>query len=281
VSQALEELGVDPIQETGIALEDMQNAGEEKSSSSSLQLGNESTALSVEEVERRASSLSELRQLLEEHEDNSYYEWRGLLKPLVPSLDSEQVYDLANLFQRKRYASLALAILSKRLRDLGDIKGAWSLGQQALDSSDALLGWYRWGDGGSRLAALDALIYVNPEQARSVALQTLVQDLTGNAWHPQNIALNLEEILPLLTNDVLTREVWYEIEQYLGALFEGSSLPLNGPERLDERLPDDTAEAAIAELTTSHLDHPVGTISQAALRACGNWLLGEGTGSET
>ncbi len=281
VGQALEELGVNPIQEVGIAPEGMQHAGEEESSSGSLQLENESTAISVGEVKRRASSLSGLRQLLEEHKDDSYYEWKGLLASLVPSLDSEQVRDLAGLFQPKRYASLALAILSKRLRDLGDVEGAWYLGQQALDSSDALLGWYRWGDGGSRIAALDALMYVNPEQARSVALQTLVQDLTGNAWYPQNIALNLEEILPLLTNDVPTREVWYEIEQYLGALFEGSSLPLNGPERLDERLPDDTAEAAIAELITSHLDHPVGTISQAALRACGNWLLGEGTGSET
>jgi hypothetical protein len=164
---------------------------------------------------------------------------------------------------------------------LGDAEGAWSLGQQALDSSDALLGWYRWGDGGSRLAALEALVYVDPARARSVAFQTLVRDLTGNAWYPQNIALNFEEILPLLTEDVPVREVWYEVEQYLDALFEGSSPPPDGPNGFDGVPSDDTVRTAIAELVASHLDHTVAMISQAALRVCGNGLLREETGSKT
>ncbi len=281
VAKALEELRAHQFEETDIALENARRASAEGDSSSTLKLRDGSTALSVQEVERRASSLSGLRQLLEQHQDDSYFRWDSLLKPLVPSLNSAQVYDLAGLFQQKRYGSLALAILSKRLGDLGDAEGAWSLGQQALDLSDPLLGWYRWGDGGSRLVALDALIYTNPTRARPLALQTLVHDLTGDAWYPQNIALHLEEIMPVLTEDVPIREVWYEIEQYLQALFEGSSLPSEGPDGLSEPITDDTTQMAIAELVTSHLNHPVGMISQGALRVCGRWLLEEETGSET
>jgi hypothetical protein len=113
-----------------------------------------------------------------------------------------------------------------------------------------------------------------------LALRTLVGDLADGSLYFQSIALNLEEILPLATGDVPVRETWREVERYLDALFEGSLLPPDGPEFLEEEPPNDTARAAISDVITSHLDHPAIVLSQAALRACGNWLLEGDDGTE-
>ena len=272
VVRALERLEIDPVREAGLAPEDPRHEGED-GYSSTLELDGEPNALSAEEVERRASSPSGLRRLLEQHTSDSYYRWEGLLEPLVPDLRADEVGELAGLLQGKRHGSLALSMLSKRLHDLGDLEWAWSLGQQALQTSNALLGWRRWGDGGSRLASLGALVRIDADRARPLALRTLVEDLADGSLYFQGVALDFEEVLPLMTGDVPVRETWRAIEHYLSALFEGSVLPPEWPKFLEEAPLNDTARNAISDLITSHLDHPVNVLSEAALRACGHLLL--------
>jgi hypothetical protein len=87
--------------------------------------------------------------------------------------------------------------------------------------------------------------------------------------------------LPLLTSDVPVREVWSEVQQYLATLFEGSPLPPDGPEGLDEQPTDDTAEMAVDDLVALHLVHPIDALSQAALRTAGELLIRETQPSAT
>jgi hypothetical protein len=160
------------------------------------------------------------------------------------------------------------------MQDLGNGDEAWSLGMEALEASYEL-GWDRWYDGGSRLAAFGALANVDAARAHRLAFATLVQDMTEKARYPRNLAFNLDRILPLLTSNIPMREVWSEVQQYMDALFEGTPLPPDGAEGLHEQPTDDTAEMAVNDLVTLHLIHPIDALSRAALRTTGELLLRE------
>jgi hypothetical protein len=99
-----------------------------------------------------------------------------------------------------------------------------------------------------------------------------VQDLTGEFWYPQNLALELDEILPLLTDEVPIQAIWPVIEQYVHTLFEGCSFSTDSPD-LNEQPSHDSPSRAIADLLILHIDHPVDAVAQASQRACIKLLL--------
>jgi len=84
---------------------------------------------------------------------------------------------------------------------------------------------------------------------------------------------NLGDILPLLTDESPIQEIWSEIERYVHALFDDSSLPADGPAEIDQQPIPDTAHRAIADLLLFHIDHPVNAVAQAAQRVCAELLL--------
>ena len=62
---------------------------------------------------------------------------------MAKKLGVEDIYTLVSLFEQSRdTSSQLLAILSERLSALGEIQGAWALGEQALNASQAH-GWLR------------------------------------------------------------------------------------------------------------------------------------------
>ena len=133
-------------------------------------------------------------------------------------------------------------------------------------------GWLRRYDEGSRLAAFQALTHVNPIRTRPLVYDRLVRDLTGEFWYPQNFALELDEILPLLTDKVPIQAIWPVVEQYVHTLFEGCSLPTDSPD-LNEQPSHDSPSRAIADLLILHIDHPVYAVAQASKRTCAKLLL--------
>lgn len=264
------ELGFE-LHNVGLERPDLRPHQDEDGSSSSLKLKDSST-LSTDELKMRVCSVSDLQELLDSESDESYFDWEPIVAHLVEGLDSESVYTLAKLFQGKHRAAPILAILSETLCDLGDLQGAWSLGEQALNASKAY-GWDRWYDGGSRLAAFRALVRADADRARPHVYDRLIRDLTAEFWYPQNIALNLEEILSLLNDDIPVQEIWSEVERYVQALFEGTSLLADGPTDLDQQPLQDTPPRAVADLLMLHLAHPASVLAQAAQRACAKLLL--------
>ncbi len=275
VAQALEELGKDP---TRIQIEpsEVQPARDDELSSRLLKL-KDGAVLSVGEAKGRVSSPSDISGLLNEEAEDSYFDWEPIVVHLARQADQEGVRELATLFAGRRREAQVFAALSRMMKDLGNASEAWSLGMQALDISSEL-GWDRWYDGGSRLAAFGALAHSIPHQAYRLAFTTLVTDLTGEARYPRNFAYNLDRILPLLASEVPVEEAWSEVRQYLNALLEGSPLPPDDPDGLAEQPSDDTAEMAIADLITFHMTHPIDALSRGARRAAGELLLRE-TGS--
>jgi len=103
--------------------------------------------------------------------------------------------------------------------------------------------------------------------------KTLVRDLSGEFRYHRGVALNLGDILPLFTDELPTQEIWSEIERYVHALFDDSSLPADGPAEIDQQPIPDTAHRAIADLLLFHIDHPVDAVAQAAQRVCAELLL--------
>lgn len=273
VAAALAGLGIDPAR-VGIGPPEVQPPRDDEPSSRLLKLGDGSATLDVGEVNKRVSSPSDVRELLAEEAEGSYFSWEPVVVHLARHADQDGVRELAGLFSGRRRKAQVFAALSRRMRDLGNAGEAWSLGMQALEASYEF-GWDRWYDGGSRLAAFGALAHTDPGQAHRLAFATLVRDLTGEARYLRNFAFNLDRILPLLTPDVPVGEVWSEVRQYLDALLESSPLPLEGPDGLVVPPPDDTAGTAVADLVAFHLVHPIDAISQAARRATGILLLKE------
>jgi len=270
IARAVHKLGLD-LDNVGLEPADLQPDREEESSSLSLKLQDGSTILGVDEIRMRVSSASDIQELVEKESDDSYFDWEPIVADLVEELGQEEVYALANVFQGRRRSAQILATLSERLCASGHIQGAWSLGEQSLSASEPY-GWDRWFDGGSRLAAFRALVRADANRARSRAYDRLVRDLSGEFWYPQNIALNLDDILSLLTDDVPVQAIWPEVERYVQALFEYCSLPTDSCTYLDKQPLHDTPPRAVADLLMLHLDHPVNAVAQGAKRACGKLL---------
>jgi len=108
-----------------------------------------SSSLSIGEVEMRVFSVSDLQDLMETESDDSHFDWRPVVGNLVENLDTnDDIYKLAEIYRNKSHSAQILATLSEELSDLGDFRGAWSLGEQALEASE-LYGWDRQWDGGS------------------------------------------------------------------------------------------------------------------------------------
>lgn len=220
------------------------------------------------EVVARIDSLAALETLVTNEATDSYFKWEPVIECLGPKFDVGSVDRLASLLRARRRSALTLSALSEVASNLGDRGRAWSLGMQALDASEEY-GWDRWMDGGTRLAAFFALSRVDKVAARRLAFETLAQDGGGGAR-------NLDEILPLLVDDVPVEPIWCEIESYVTLLFEGLEQSEEPPGFSTAR-EDDTPSHALAEFIATQLIHPCHLVAQAALRTAGQ-LLQSGSG---
>jgi hypothetical protein len=244
----------------------------EKEASSRLLKLRDGSCLRIDEVMNQVTSVENLKDLLSKEQTESYFNWSPIIEHLVENLDLNDTHELANLFKDKERSSQTLSIISKKLFKLSDLENAWSTGFESLKASRSW-GWDRQFDGGSRFYAFEALIQANAREGHSLLWKVLGNDLNDEAWLPQRLLFNLEELLLLMTDEPPFKEIWNEIEHYVYVLFEAFKLPTNSPVHFQNKPPQDTPARAIADLLAIHLNHPVNVVSQSARRVCAKLLL--------
>ena len=211
----------------------------------------------------RIQEPAELEALLARDSHDSLIKWDEAIARLEPRIDLGSVERLTVLVAARRRPALALAVLSEIALHLGDRTKARTLAMQAFDASEKY-GWDRWMDGGTRLAAFRALSGVDKVLSRRLAFNTLAQDWGGGAR-------NLDEILPLLVDDLPIEAIWRELESYVSLLFEGLELE-QAPPGFSTAPGDDSAARAIADLIAVHISHPCLLVAQAAQRTAAKLL---------
>ena len=270
IAKALIILGIE-LESADLTVKDLQ-ADEKNDYSQDFLKMKDGTLLVKEQVMTMVSSVSAILELLNKESEDSYFKWEYVVENLIQNLDSKDVYLLAGAFENKYQSVHIFSILSRRL--YSDARGAWKLGEKALNMSGSL-GWTTRHDGGTRIAAFEALANADPTRARHLAYKTLIQDLV-DPQYSQNIIFNLPEILPLITDRVPIKGIWDELESYVHILFE--SLKLNSKSlHLDRKYDLDTPSRALSYFIVSHINHNINVIAQSSKRICGELLLKENT----
>jgi hypothetical protein len=260
----LRNLGVD-AQQVGLDATDLVPDKEETQSSGWLRLKNGSV-LDSAEVQASVSCVADLQGLMEGEVEGSHFDWEPIVASLVQTLDRYQIQSLLSLFSSRPRSAHSLAAVSRRLRVLGDAAGAWTLAERAVGASEHW-GWAGGSWGSGRLTGFGALVDSDPARARPLVYEKLVSDLTTHFSLVGNIALNLYELLSLLTDTVPVLTIWPEVERHVHCLFETSTLPAGGPTNLSDAPPCDTPGQALVDVLFWHLDHPVTELARSA-RGC-------------
>jgi hypothetical protein len=207
--------------------------------------------------------------------EGSYFDWEPLVLGVLSGADSSDIEKLRHYFTHDQPDGRVLAAISGRLIALNQRAEAWRVATDALEFSGEYgrYGWDpRW-DGGRRLAASRALVVADPERGQALVFDTLVNDLSGESWSPQQFALTLKETLPLVAPDMPVLHVWAEIQRYLASLL--SDIPEDNSvlDVLSDAPPNDTAEQALADLALWHAVHPISLFAEAGLRLLRACLL--------
>lgn len=270
VARGLQELGID-LDKAGLEASDLKRNPEEEHSSVKLKLKSDSEIHFDDEIVGQISTIEDLKKLLDDEDSNSYFDWKPVAAQMAKNRNIEGIQALASLFRTKKDSASVLAKLSEALSQLGDMRGAWDLGEQALEASTPA-GWDRYWDGGSRIDAFKAIVKADPIKGRQLAFQTIVHDVTTESPYPQNIARNLDKILPILAGEIPLQEIWPEIEKYIHAMFAGCQMSEGESVRFRD-YKEDTPSRALTDLIAYHLDHPVNAVAKSAQRACASLLL--------
>lgn len=274
IAKALIILGVE-LESVNLTVTDLQ-ADEKNDYSHDILKLKDGTLLVKEQVITMVSSASYLLDLLNRESEDSYFGWKSIVENLIQNLGSRDVYRLVSAFENKYQSVYIFSILSRRLYAIGDAQGAWELGEKALNMSGSS-GWITRYDGGTRIAAFEALANADPTKARHLAYKTLLQDLVNPQNSFQNIVFDLREILPLITDNVPIKETWDELESYVHALFESLKLNSKGLCFLDREYDLDTPSRALSDFLVSHINHNINVIAQSSKRICGELLLKDNT----
>jgi hypothetical protein len=230
------------------------------------------SVLTEDEVRRRATSVEAVRTLVERGRPQALsFPWTPVVAALMPRLGRADARALADLMGTSGNAAEILSLLGLHLLQLGDRTGAWALGEKALAASPAYA-WYR-PFGQSRLMALRSLVTVDSARARPVLYDTLVRDLGDGSVPFPRVAQHLDEILPLLTDELPILQIWLEVERYLVELVGPIPDSIEEPPGLTNPPAPDSPEQALADLLGMHVAHPANEVAECAKRACARCLL--------
>ena len=275
IAKELNKQGID-YDEVGIEDTDFQHEKNE-SSHEKLEL-EDSNELDLKEVKSKISSVEDLKELLVKEKVGSFFNWNPIIEDLIRNLNKNDVFKLNTIIHNhyksitEYKSSFVLSTLSKKFCEY-DKELAWDLGMESLKVSNSY-GWIPYRDGGSRLAAFEALVNVNKDKSRELLYNTLSDDIYTE-MDSKNVALNLEKILPLVTDELLIKDIWFEIEEYLELLLRNNKRTNVENEIKFDEIVDDTPSKAVAYLITSNLNHPVRFLFQSSQRICVNLLIEE------
>lgn len=265
IARYLESVDV-PIEQAGLVDADLRYSGRYTSSTNELVL-KDGTRLSEEQVFTRAASPESLLELIR-LEDGSSFDWQRTIKRNYLSFDDAGVLrSIAQEMSWKRSNAPLVADLSLRLVELGDSSSAENFAEEILQK-DGGSGWATHLTGGTRIKAFEVLTAIHGDAARSRAFDQLVTDLSEEYRYTSSIVLYLDEIIPLIVDQVPVEELWGAIEPFVHGTF--ASVDPNDPDEelravLDNGNGTDPAVALI-DLAREYIDHPVGMIANCSRR---------------
>ncbi len=273
IADGLQKLSIN-IESIGIEPHHLESEKQESSYSppSPLKL-QDGEQLKEEEIKNRVSSLQDLKELKEKQSSDSYFSWWAIYEDLLEKSTKDEVIKIMVFLEEQDRLNWERLLwrASERLIELGNTLEALSCARKALRE----LPFYKWDarDSGEKLTISKFLLENEPSKARQEIFKQLADDLTYKKWNTYIVAVNLHEILPLLSDSIPIPNVWNEIEQYVHALFASSPLLEESPEFLNEEYPQDTSSRALADLLVNHIDHPAVAVSKLAYQACAKLLL--------
>ena len=225
-----------------------------------LKLQPDHQQISEAEVLEQVNTYDDLIALLaREDAGNSSFNWAGVLEKLAPLLTASQIRTVAASMTNTRRSAPFYSTLSSLALQLGDQPLARQLADQAVGASSAT-GWVKGYDGGTRLQAFEAMKRIDPAQAMRRAFDVFGHDL-ANASTPGFYIEDLDEILPVLTENFGIEMIWDEVFGYLKRLFANSQ-PLTD---LPELVPGTASiEAALIDLVGYLARMPVPAINRSA-----------------
>ena len=214
----------------------------------------------VSDRDPHLQSIAELAAWLESDAYISAETLRRVVPPVVSQANSSDVSRLADL---PKAPAVALCIAAEELSRRGLSVDAQTVAEVALERRNPN-GWDRWYDGGTVLATIALLRGIAPNRGRELTFDALRQDLTAGEGNPAWILRSLDDLLPHLTDDDMVGDVWESVEEYLHALLDTGRV-VQRPDL--SCLPDQSFDAALAELAGSWLAHPVTLIAQLTREA--------------
>lgn len=263
-------------QDAGLKDKDIQPDENDSFTYNLLKLNN-SVVLDENEVLNNVSSTKDFVKLLDQESLDSHFDWDPIIIKLVNSINSEDLFNLGQIILNnkkiKEYdISNLTSIISQKLSDNREFVLAIKLGNESLKFSKPS-GW-GYSGGYTRIDAFKALIKADKEQFKQKVYKTLIRDIINNNVALSTVTLNLDKILPLITDEIPTKEIWHEIENHVRVLFE------NYPKRDFKRLKfseeidiENKHSIAVLVLIITCLDHPVIFISQMAMHILANLLI--------
>ncbi len=189
-------------------------------SSNNLVLKQNHQHLSENEVIQKVNNYEDLLKLLKEEDGaNSYFSWTKVLDKIIHLLDTEQIDNISKVTSIDRRGSEFYSKLSKAALAKGSKELALYLANRSLELSSSS-GWVKYYDGGTRIFAFEALKNIE-ESATNKAFDVFCHDIIKRG--SSSYVEHLEEILPLLSNNLNIKLIWNEIYDYLKRLMSNSS----------------------------------------------------------
>lgn len=199
-----------------------------QSSSNTLTLKNRQT-LSEEAVLEKVEDFESFKEFVSQQDQaNSYFTWDKVIDKISPELSIDNLKEIYSLELGGRRDSQFYAKLSASALNLGDQEFAMTLANKSLELSSES-GWVKFYDGGTRIAAFEALWKINPEFASSKAFEVFTHDI-ANRNYGGAYAEHLDDILPLLTENFRVELIWSEVFDYLKRLMSNSTPIENLPQ---------------------------------------------------
>ncbi len=186
------------------------------------------------QVLEQITDYESLKKLLTtEDSRNSYFDWHKAIQKIVGVLTKEQILDAAQIITPNNRPSALFTELSIAAHTIGEFSTSEMLADLAINHSWGS-GWDKFYDGGSRINAFSALQLSKPIEGRAKAFQTFASDVLSTD-RPSSYKSLIDDVLPVLVQDIDLRQIYHEIEEYTKIL-------------LANAIPDPRASLALKEV---------------------------------
>ncbi|MCX8534346.1 NACHT domain-containing protein [Chryseobacterium luquanense] len=165
--------------------------------------------------------------ILDEDQSNSYFDWSSVIKKLPFELSIPEVKQLINSIHPRKRESGFFSNLSAIALKNGDRKLATDLAEKSLSISGES-GWSVGYDGGSRINAFNALRNIDSKKSSDKAFEIFCQDVLASNY-PTFFVSELENILPLIDENISVQDVWLEVFDYFKRLMGNSNMSTELP----------------------------------------------------